>query len=142
MKETCRVFYSQCDTFKNNFMSYSKFNDPKLEKIINLRKSTASVKQLLHFAQNTATGFYQFDYNNDEENKFYYNGRTTPPILDLNKISEDVKISLINGDQDEILNQECVDKIRDELGDRVKSNIIIKDFVHHSFSVSKNMKWT
>lgn len=65
------------------------------------------MKQLIHFAQVAANGFTQFDYNDNYLNRRHY-GSPHPPQLDLDNISRDVRISLIYGDKDEVLNEECV----------------------------------
>ena len=76
-----------------------------------------------------ALGFSQYDYNDADLNRKHYQGEETPPKLDVNNMSANIKVSLLYGDKDEVLNQKCIDYIKNALGHRVITDIKLKNFV-------------
>ena len=53
-----------------------------------------------------------------------------------------VRISLMYGDRDELLNSKCIDFVKNALGNRIVNDLKLKDFVHQGFAVGIDMAWT
>lgn len=142
MKSLCYVVNSACDKFNKSFNPHNSYNVNYWQEVSNSRRGVTSMRQLIHFAQIAKNGFRQFDYNDDYENQYRYGGQDEPPQIDIRNISDQVSISLIYGDKDEIVNEKGVKRLRNMLGKRVKSEIQLKNFSHQSYSIGVDMSWT
>ena len=102
---------------------------------------SASMKQLVHLGQLIKNGkFKQFDYSNPWDNWMHYKGPV--PELDLQNIDGNIPIVLLTAEHDSLSVKGDVDRLAEELGDRVRLYKQYSDFDHASFSVGKDMSWT
>lgn len=141
MKAFCSMFSIVCNTVTDFLNFNTPWNDAGRAKISDARdKSSASLKQVVHYAQIFNTGIYrQFDYGSDKANIARY-GNAIIPSIPLWQIDK-VPIAYFVG-------------LHDDLGDPIDTDYTFKqiktafryriydDMDHYSFQTGVDMGFT
>ena len=141
MKGFCHVFNSVCvgiSSFLN--MESSPYNSQDAEEIEDYRPdSSASLKQLIHYAQCANTGFFrEFDYGNDKDNTAHY-GSFTIPDIDLGKITQ-IPVGLFVGKEDDLGSPADTRIVKEKIG-RADFYKEYDNMDHYSFQIGKDMSY-
>jgi len=135
------MFFSKfCDSAAITNVPISPYVNEHQARVANARaKPGASVKQLLHYAENIKSGeFRQFDYFSAADNYQKY-GSSTAPAIDVSKISQTkVPIGMFVGDQDSLSEFSDTKYLADLLGPQtVVEYMYLRGFDHSSFNLYK-----
>lgn len=142
MVDFCRTFGTVCDGIKSFLnMESSPYNTDASEEVQDYRYSAgASLNQLVHYGQLTATGiFRQYDYGDNDLNIQHY-GSPTPPLLSFARIHK-VPIGLFVGLQDVYADPKDVNTFKSNLS-TLKFWKEYNNMDHFSFGIGKDMGYT
>ena len=103
MKAFCNKFSSICNGIEKFFQPVSPLVNPTAVKLQgNEASSSASLKQVMHYAQDMAElGWYQYDYGSSSVNKDHY-GPNKIPKIPIQNIKDKVPIYLVVGAEDDL----------------------------------------
>lgn len=109
MREFCEIFGPICNLLDSWLDHMSPYEDKTAwDYDANLPHSSATQKQLLHYAQLIKTDVYkQYDYGSDKANILRY-GSKVVPSLHLDQISKDLPIALFYGKEDDLADEKDV----------------------------------
>lgn len=138
----CNLFSIVCNELTDWFELQSPYSDDTAWQLQQSRpSSSASSKQLIHYAQIIKNGvFRQYDYGSDAANKEKYGSRIVP-LIPLSHISQKLPIALFVGKQDTFADEYDVMWLKRGLGKRVVEEKVYNNFDHFSFQIGKDMSY-